>query len=120
MGIPIDSVRVETALALRKDPRNAAAHFLLGAAARGAGKEADAQSALRLAIQLDPSLAGRTAEWPVAPPPKVLNAPSASIFVPARPMTCDEIFGSCTATATGAAKNMCFVRRNQCKGALER
>lgn len=107
-------------LALRKDPQNAAANFLLGAAMRGAGKEADAQAALRRAIQIDPSLARRTAEWPSAPPPKVVKAPSANTSAPARPMTCDEIYGSCTATATGAAKNMCFVRRNQCKAALGR
>lgn len=36
-----------------------------------------------------------------------------------KPMSCDEIFGSCSAGATGAAKNMCFVRRNQCEAALE-
>lgn len=107
-------------LALQKDPQNAAANFLLGAAMRGAGKEADAQRALRRAAQLDPSLARRTAEWPSAPPPKVVKAPRANTSAPARPMTCDEIFGSCTATATGAAKNMCFVRRNQCTAALGR
>lgn len=107
-------------LALRGDPQNAAAHFLLGAAMRGAGKEVDAQAALKRAIVLDPSLALRTAEWPRAPSPEVVKTRVVGGSAPARSMTCDEIFGSCTATATGAAKNMCFVRRNQCKAALGR
>lgn len=110
-------------VALRLDPGNAAAHFLLGGALRAQGREADAQAALARAVSIDPSLATRTHEWPVAPRPIATNQarPSTPAAKPAsnRPMTCDEIFGSCSAGATGATKNMCLVRRNQCKAALE-
>lgn len=110
-------------VALRMDPGNAAAHFLLGGALRAQGREADAQAALARAVSIDPSLATRTNEWPaapraVAPKPARARTPTAN-KASNKPMTCDEIFGSCAAGATGAAKNMCFVRRNQCKAALE-
>ena len=110
-------------VALNMDPGNAAAHFLLGGALRAQGREAAAQAALTRAVSIDPSLASRTNEWPKAPRPVATTPPAAR--KPAagtasdRPMTCDEIFGSCAAGATGAARNMCFVRRNQCRAALE-
>lgn len=109
--------------ALNLDPGNAAAHFLLGGALRAQGREAEAQAALTRAVSIDPSLASRTNEWPAAPRPVAkTRAPArkpAGNNAPGKPMTCDEIFGSCAAGATGAARNMCFVRRNQCRAALE-
>ena len=33
--------------------------------------------------------------------------------------TCDDVLGSCLASNTGAARNACFVRANQCRAALE-
>ena len=33
--------------------------------------------------------------------------------------TCDDVLGACLASNTGAARNACFVRANQCRAALE-
>lgn len=128
--------------ALDRDPENAEAHFLLGAAYMGEGKVADAEAVLARAYELDPSLRARAGEIPKPRAKPVLGAAPAKPAKPATPATpatpakkpaastpakpakpataiakCDDLYATCRGSATQCNMNGCqtdFTRQSAC------